>query len=337
MSFKIFSALVAFVFTSNSFLAQIPPGYYDSASGLYGEELRTALSQIIDNHQVQNYSSLWFYFENTDVKENGKVWDMYSDNPFGAASYEYAFTADQCGTYNSEGDCFNREHSFPQSWFNQSSPMDSDMFHIYPTDAWVNNQRGNLPYGTTSQPNWTSSNGSKRGPNNSQGYTGTVFEPIDEYKGDFARSYFYMLTRYKNYVVNWDSPMLEGDYFSQWARELLVDWDINDPVSQKEIDRNNAIYAIQGNRNPYIDRPEYGQWVWDTAASLAEENSNSIKWWYANSTLNIGTVLESNCTMEIYNSLGGQIDIDLSDLSSGIYLGVFVENGKGVKVVKFLR
>ena len=106
--------------------SQIPPGYYDDAEGLYDEELRTALYNIISPHVVRSYSSLWEYFFDTDQKENGYVWDMYSDVPGGEPAYNYVFFDDQCGNYSGEGSCYNREHSFPKSWFGDQSPMNTD-------------------------------------------------------------------------------------------------------------------------------------------------------------------------------------------------------------------
>jgi len=332
------------IFTFSIVFAQIPPGYYDDASGLYGEELRAALQQIINNHQVQTNASLWEHFQSADSKMNGKVWDMYSDVPGGTPAYEFTFVIDQCGTYSGEGDCFNREHSFPQSWYNSSAPMSTDLFHLYPADAWVNAQRGNWPFGTVSNANWTSTNGSKRGACSFPGYSGTVFEPIDEYKGDFARSYFYMLTRYMNLVSSWETPMIDGNNFSGWAKEMLLLWDILDPVSQKEIDRNNVVYNIQGNRNPYIDRPEFGHYVWGTGVSVSEEKAKPLDWWYANSTLHVNGQFETNSTVEIFNVMGQKVSQStihggesniVVNVQSGVYLAVMHLNSR-VEVLRFV-
>ncbi|OFY71803.1 MAG: hypothetical protein A2265_01200, partial [Bacteroidetes bacterium RIFOXYA12_FULL_33_9] len=168
-----------------------------------------------------------------------------------------------CGNYNSENDCYNREHSWPQSWFDESSPMVSDLFHVYPTDGYVNGKRANYPYGEVNSPNWTSMNGSKLGTCSYPGYTGIVFEPIDAYKGDFARTYFYMSTRYYGEDAGWTgSPMVNGAELEPWAMKMMLEWSDADPVSQKEIDRNNAVYGIQNNRNPFIDHPEYAMEIW---------------------------------------------------------------------------
>ena len=254
---KTFSFLFL-VFLAFNLLSQIPSGYYNGTENLSGTALKSALHNIIDNHNSVSYSSLWSHFQNTDKKANNKVWDIYSDVPGGTPPYEFTFSSDQCGSYSQEGDCYNREHSWPQSWFNSASPMKTDMFHVYPTDGYVNGQRGSYPYGNVAGNKWTSENGSKKGDCSYPGYNGTVFEPIDEYKGDVARSYFYMSTRYYGEDSGWQSNgMVNGAEILPWAQNLLMEWSVNDPVSTKEINRNNAIYNIQNNRNPFIDHPEF--------------------------------------------------------------------------------
>jgi len=250
--------------------AQPPPGYYDDAQGLTGEALRTALNGIISPHNVLANSQLWAAFARTDRKPGGSVWDIYSDVPSGAPPYTFQFMVDQCGTYNSEGDCFNREHTFPVSWFNDASPMNTDLNHIYPTDAWVNQQRGNWPYGTVASAAWTSQNGGKRGPCTWPNCSGTVFEPIDLYKGDLARGHLYMLTRYLNESPTWPAPILASGAFLPWAESLLLAWHEQDPVSDKERARNDSVYVVQGNRNPYIDHPEWATFIWGPEASVGE-------------------------------------------------------------------
>lgn len=236
----------------------IPVGYYNPAEGLTGETLRGALHNIIDGHGSISYAALWTAFYTTDDKPNGKVWDMYSDIPGGTPPYEYTFGVDQGGSAGSEGTGYNREHSWPASWFNSLAPMYTDLFQLYPTDNDVNNRRSNYPYGEVSSPTWTSLNGCKLGQNTYPGYTGIVFEPIDAYKGDFARTYFYVTTRYFTEDAGWSSsPAATKCELAAWTKALLLEWNTQDPVSQKEIDRNEAIYAIQGNRNPFIDRPDF--------------------------------------------------------------------------------
>ena len=251
--------------------SEIPPGYYEGIDGLEGETLRLSLHQIIDNHTSHSYSSLWVHFQSTDKKPNNKVWDMYSDIPGGTPPYEYTFVTDQCGNYAGESDCYNREHSWPKSWFNNASPMNTDLFHLYPTDGYVNGMRSNYPFGEVENSTWTSQNGSMRGTMNSYEFNGTVFEPIDEYKGDFARTYFYMSTRYTTEDSDWDeNDMVNGADLKEWAVNMLLDWHQADPVSEKEIDRNDAVYEIQGNRNPFIDHPEWSECIWAECESGGE-------------------------------------------------------------------
>jgi len=249
------------LFSYQTIFSQIPAGYYNGTDGLTGDELRNALRSIISNgHTSNSYNSLEDDFYYTDNLGSNKVWDMYSMDATGNAAYYfyYNISGDQCGSYNGEGDCFNKEHSFPKSWWGGGSAIQySDLFHLVPTDGYVNNKRSNFPFGEVDAPTWTSTNGSKLGPNSFPGYSGTVFEPVDAYKGDFARNYFYMATRYMNSFSSWNSPMLSGNNFAPWAINLLLAWDELDPVSTKEIDRNNAVYLRQNNRNPYIDHPEW--------------------------------------------------------------------------------
>jgi endonuclease I len=262
------------VLLSVSLTAQ-PAGYYNSASGLTGSALQQSLHDIIDNHVERTYGDLWTDLQSTDKKSDGKVWDMYSDKPSGTPAYTYIFVTNQCGNYNSEGDCYNREHSFPKSWFNDLTPMYTDLFHLYPTDGYVNGVRGNYPFGETNSPTWTSTNGSKLGNSSYPGYTGIVFEPVDGYKGDFARSYFYMAVRYFGEDSGWTgSAMVDGAQPVAWAIKMLMEWDLADPVSAKETDRNNAVYAIQGNRNPFIDNTTFANRIWGTESGT---NDISIK------------------------------------------------------------
>jgi endonuclease I len=259
-------------------IAQIPPGYYNSATGLSGPALETALHNIIKNHNSVSYSSLWTYFQTTDDKPNGKVWDIYSDVPSGTPPYEFTFVNDQCGNYSGEGDCFNREHSWPQSWFNSATIPSSDLFHLYPTDGYVNNRRSNYPYGDVGTATWTSLNGSKLGLCSDIGYSSTVFEPIDEYKGDVARSYFYMATRYLTEDGSWStSGGTNKAVLLPWQASVLLTWSHLDTVSAKEVARNNAIYGIQNNRNPFIDHPEWADSIWTIITAGIEEKLTGLQ------------------------------------------------------------
>ncbi|MCX7862277.1 MAG: endonuclease [Bacteroidales bacterium] len=255
--------VILLLLACNFTYAQPPAGYYDGTQGLVGDSLRYKLHDIISNNFTSvSYSSLYTHYQSTDKKPNGKVWDMYSDIPGGTPPYEYNFYQ-TCGNYTQEGQCYNREHTVPASWFNDAYPMYSDLFMVVPTDGYVNNKRANYPYGKVANVSWTSQNGSKLGSSAVSGYTGTVFEPIDSFKGDFARIYFYVATRYKDEIPSWNSStVFQGNNLSTWAKNLFIQWHNLDPVSAKEIQRNNAVYQIQKNRNPYIDHPEFVSAVW---------------------------------------------------------------------------
>ncbi len=261
----------------------IPASYYNTVNTQRGAALKTVLYNKILGHTAVSYTpGVWNAYATTDVQPNGKVWDIYSSRFDTASPYLYTMSTDQCGTYSVEGDCYNREHSFPQSWFGSSSPMVSDLFHVFASDGKVNGMRNNYPFGNVSAPTYTSLYGGKLGQNTFAGYTGIVFEPNNEYKGDLARAYFYMATRYENLIAGWQAngnadDVLGGNAFpvyDAWHVNLLLSWHNQDPVSDKEIKRNNAIYAIQNNRNPFIDSPQFVQRIWGGALP-AEPNIQS--------------------------------------------------------------
>lgn len=253
--------------------AQIPSGYYTSASGKHGAALKTALYDIISkNVNVRTYKQIWTDFTSTDVRSDGYIRDRYANTT------NYTPVTDQGSTGSDIGDGYNREHSLPKSWFNEGSPMYTDLMHLVPADCYVNTRRSNYPYGTTN--GGTYNNGyTKLGASTVSGYTGTVFEPADEYKGDFARIYFYMVTRNENVVATWSTSntMMAGNKYpalATWALNMLLNWAKNDPVSQVEIDRNNAVYSIQGNRNPFVDFEGLEQHIWGDFSDQDVDFSN---------------------------------------------------------------
>lgn len=254
-----------------------PTGYYVTAQGLSGYALKTELYNIIKDHNAQGYSAIWNFYDSSArdkyFENDNSILDMYSEKPNGSDSYNYTAVSDQCGNYSGEGGCYNREHSFPKSWFGDTiEPMNSDVHHIYATDGYVNSKRSNFPFGEVASASFTSTNGSKLGSAaSSLNYSGTVFEPIDEFKGDFARAYFYMATRYENVIGTWQTKttssnaVLNGSsnqVFESWVVAMLLNWHNSDPVSQMELDRNQAAFEFQGNRNPYIDHPEFVEIIW---------------------------------------------------------------------------
>ena len=319
-----YTFLIALVTLTAS--AQIPAGYYDHATGT-GYTLKTQLKRIINNvddpeisntieeqHDPQTYNSLDgfnatyerdFYYE---TNGSSTILDMYSENPSGSDPYNYTPGSDECGNFSSEGDCYNKEHVIPQTVFSSQPPMYSDAHHLIPSDGRVNGFRSNFPFGRVDDSQLVNQsgisnptqNGSKLGDNlnsgYSAGYSGTVFEPIDEFKGDIARIYFYFVTRYEDQISSWSSyPMFDGSSDKALADpflNILITWHQMDPVSQKEIDRNNNIYYNhQNNRNPFVDNPQYVALIWDTTpdteaptdplnlvASNPTDNSIDLSW-----------------------------------------------------------
>ena len=244
-------------------LAALPStvrSYYASADlSRSGASLKSEFTSIIRSHTYVGYGGLWDVYEDSDDDGQGNYWDMYSN-------IKYKINSDQCGNYGGEGDCINREHTIPQSVFNEHSPMKSDAHQVIPTDGYVNNRRGNNPFGEVGSATYTSGNGSKLGSCSYPGYSGTVFEPIDEYKGDFARIHFYFVTCYANEMKSGWGSYAAFNYssslgLSNWAREMLLSWAEEDPVSEKEIVRNDAVYSHQRNRNPYVDFPSLAEAV----------------------------------------------------------------------------
>jgi endonuclease I len=316
---------------SSILLGQIPSGYYTSAEGKTGYALKTELSFIIDGHTDRGYSALWTLYYTSDDKPNGKVWDMYSDIPGGTPPYEFTFGNDQCGNYSGEGSCYNREHSFPKSWFNDGTPMINDAHHIVPTDGYVNGRRGNFPFGETNGGTYTSQNGSKVGSSTLSGYSGTVFEPIDEYKGDFARIYFYMATRYESQIDSWSSDMLNGtedQVYNDTFLRMLLSWHDSDPVSQKEVDRNNDVYDFQGNRNPFVDHPEWVSCIWE---GVCENSANPSLSSSAN-TLNFSDQVFGNSSETLSFTLTGEDlteDITISSSDAEFTIAIDSETNFG--------
>lgn len=283
---KKYISVVALLFL-NSILAQIPNGYYSTATGT-GYTLKTQLYNIIKGHNSKGYDALYTCYMTSDrdyyYENDGSVLDMYSENPTAKDAYNFKATVtggDHCGNYSVEGDCYNREHIIPQSVFNSNSPMVSDPQLVCPTDGKVNGLRSNYPHGMVGNASKTTLNGSKLGSASNSGYasgySGTVFEPIDEFKGDIARMYFYFATRYENLVAGYSYDMFNGtskQVFTNTFLEILKQWHEKDPVNQREIDRNNAIYNFQNNRNPYIDHPEYVEAIW--GKRLQNETFNTL-------------------------------------------------------------
>ena len=327
---------VYFLLFSTIAFAQAPTGYYNAANNLSGAALKTALSTIITSgHQDKGYSGLWTAYKTTDIdktyENDGSIMDIYSENPTGTDQYKYTPGTNQCGSYSVEGNCYNREHIIPQSLFSEASPMVSDVHFIRATDGKVNGMRSNYPFGKVGSATFTSKNGSKLGTSNSTGFSGTVFEPIDEFKGDVARMIFYFITRYESKLSSFSTGnMLGGSAYpglQTWQLNQLLAWHNQDPVSQAEILRNNASYTFQGNRNPFIDNPAYVNLIWggqtttpttDTQAPTVATNltvsgktANSVSLTWTASTDNVAVT-----SYEVY--MNGSLKTTVSSNSATI-------------------
>ena len=264
--------------------ATVPQGYYTNAVGKHDEGLMTALEGIIYTHTELGYDYMWIAYDSTDVGADGYYIDMYS-------TCKYNKYSTHVGGASHVGQGINREHSFPKSWFGgQVAPMFTDLTMLIPTDAFVNQRRSNNPYGicahgetyTYQDEEMYVTMLGKLGTSTYNGYTKTVFEPDDEYKGDFARIYFYMVTCYKGRISEWPGcdqlDYAQNGYkaFSDWSMRMLMEWHRADPVSQKELDRNEAVYRLQGNRNPYVDHPELAEYIWGSKQNTTWTDDGDI-------------------------------------------------------------
>ena len=333
---KFTTLLLGFLFSLG--LAQAPANYYNGTEGLTGAPLKTKLSQIISAGAVdRGYDGLYTGYPTTDsdhyYENDGSVLDIYSENPTGTDPYTYRHGIKKCGNYSVEGDCYNREHVIPQSFFNEQAPMRGDIHFVRPTDGKVNGMRSNYPFGAVSSPSFTSKNGTKVGPSSSLGYGGTVAEPIDEFKGDIARMVFYFVTRYESRLASFSTGnMLGGSAYpglQAWERDVLLAWSAQDPVSPTEIERNNASYAFQNNRNPFIDNPQWVQQIWgtqtlDTQAPSAPTNlavvststaSANLSW--TASTDNVGVTYYKIYVNGIFHSNSAATTATVSGLAQG--------------------
>ena len=240
--------------------ATIPAGYYTSLDGKSGQALKDAIHELALRHTTLSYGSLWIYFAETDcqTEDHSKVWDMYSNKT-------YYFRGGTSGVYG-----MHKEHSMPKSWWGgydetQGYAGYTDINHLYPSDGDANMAKSNYPLGEVSNPFFD--NGATRvgSPKSGQGGgSNSVFEPDDRYKGDFARTYFYMACAYQHYTWRYTYMMTNNSWKSlnDWSIDLLCRWARNDAVSDKEVDRNEAVQKHQNNRNPFIDFPELFEYIW---------------------------------------------------------------------------
>lgn len=285
---KILTLFGALLISSSAWA--VDASYYTSLNGQSGANLFNAIHTVANNGFKQlSYDDLWAAYEKTDLypaghANAGKIWDMYG-------GCDFTYSTNQCGNYAAECDCYNREHSIPKSWFcDCTTGMGADLFHLVPTDGKVNGKRGNFAFGEVASATYTYDNSKLGSAKNvtitntvlgssftTSSVPGTVFEPDDEYKGDFARGYFGTMIKWTTVYPTMSSDdgawffnntYTEAGHFglADYGIALLMKWHRQDPVSQKEIDRNNGIQATQRNRNPFIDYPCLAEYLWGDKA-----------------------------------------------------------------------
>jgi endonuclease I len=329
-------------------LAQPRAGYYNAAVGKSDAALKTQLSTIISAGYIDNgYGGLYTTYTTSDNTPDGKVWDMYS-------TCVWTHGQKQCGNYSSVCDCYNREHSIPQSWFNSNAPMVSDAFHVYPTDGKVNGQRSNYPHGECTGGTTLPGGKGRLGASTFSEYSGTVFEPDDEYKGDFARTYFYFSTRYMNTSVTSGGGVFGSTFgaIDTWAIDLYLKWSRQDPVSKKETDRNNAVEVRQHNRNPFLDHPELAEYIWGTHKGEPWSLTSAVEELKVEFSISPNPVHneltiksdETNLSYTIYNLNGQTLQeeqlnlgrtISVNQLENGMYL-LQLKTGNRKSIQKFI-
>ena len=290
--------------------------------------LKNKITQVSDGSaNTVSYDGLWNAYKTSDSVPgaNGtKIWDMYGG---------FQFTFQEGGkSYSNEGDCYNREHSVPKSWFGESKPAYSDLVHLVPTDGKVNGMRSNYAFGEVASASYTysfparsynsvqyqNSGSSKLGsPKSINGVStseSVVFEPDDQYKGDFARIYMYFAVRYgggsckatsgSGGAIFSTSFTNDNPYVTNYGLALLQKWHVQDPVSEKETTRNDAIESIQGNRNPFVDYPEWADKIFGTNYGGGGSSSNP--------TVNSVSVSPSSLNLDLNGVTSGTLNATVS-------------------------
>ena len=353
---------ILFLFIAGLAYSQIPSNYYDSANGLSGYALKTQLKNIVTSGHTYNassYDNLFTAYASTDrdyyYENDGSLLDIYSENPTGSET-SYNIPNDECGgNITGEGQCYNREHLFPQGFFNNSDalPMVSDIHTVVPTDGFVNNGRSNYPFGIVSNTNTSYANGSKWGTGNNYGYTNRVFEPIDEFKGDIARAMLYFAVRYEdNWNDNgWEAPdaspynPLNGtsdQFYETWFINTMLDWHAADPVSQRELDRNDEAYNFQGNANPFVNHPEYAALIWNPVpdtqapsdptnlvASNPTDNSINLSWTASTDNVSVTSYDIYQGGVNLYNTVTNSFVVTGLSANTNYCFTVRANDGSG--------
>ncbi|MEA3504118.1 MAG: endonuclease [Bacteroidota bacterium] len=310
-SLLIITMFVSFV----SVFGQIPAGYYDGTESLTGESLKSALHNIIDDHQEYSYNNLRdFILRETDEDPNN------SNNVI----LLYTGRSQPKNTFGGNANDWNREHVWAKSHgdFGNYPPCGTDAHHIRPTDASVNSSRGNKDFDNGGQQH-----------NEATGcyYDGDSWEPRDEVKGDVARMIFYMATRYEG--DNGEPDLMVVDYVNTSPQprhgklSTLLQWNEQDPVDDFEANRNEVVFGYQQNRNPFIDHPEFANKIWNYNTGISDITAEEFKVYPnpVNSRLTIEAPVDFNAkdwSVKVYSSLGKEVSVAVGKNNSKFYLDV---------------
>lgn len=302
--------------------------------------LKSKITQVADgSSNTISYNGLWSAYQTSDPVpgSNGAyIWDMYG-------GFQFAYQSGG-SSYSKEGDCYNREHSVPKSWFSEHTPAYSDLVHLLPTDGKVNGMRSNYTFGEVDQTSYSysfparsyggnqyqaagvSKLGTPKKINNVSSGKSVVFEPDDQYKGDFARIYMYFAVRYGGgtcQATSGDGGAIftstftnANPYVTNYGLALLQKWHVQDPVSGKETNRNDAIESLQGNRNPFVDYPEWADKIFGTSYSGVSISDSSAEI-LVGSTKTISATSTDSGTISWSSSNTGVATVSPSSSASG--------------------
>ena len=330
--------LICFGFIINVTEAQIPPGYYDDAAGLTGDELKDALHEIIKNHDPPSYNDLRDFI----LKES----DEDPNNPNNVILLYSGISRDKDLFGGNVGE-WNREHVWAKSHgdFGNNPPEGTDAHHIRPSDVQINSIRGNLDFDMGGDP-VPGAPGCKKDIDS--------FEPRDEVKGDVARMIFYMDVRYDggsgelNLIVVDEVNTFPSPEHGKLS--TLLEWHQQDPPDDFERNRNDVVYSYQENRNPFIDHPEFVEEIWGDPSSIHITEQVFIRCYPNPAIDNLYIEYQNNVTLtySLLNIDGkqfmeGQIQaekslIDISLIRNGLFLLLIRdENNNVIKQFKVLK
>ena len=284
----------------------MPAGYYNAIQGTKDSMLKTALHQIIKGgeryiygpntyhttNKIQNGDTIWKVgdlkaygtwhgFQNSDQQSDGTIWDMYS-----TTKHYFPIKGGSAAG-------MDIEHSLPKSWWGgDENDAYTDLYHLNPADHAANNNKSNYPPGILNDSNKVNNGIFFMGKDKE--WNDYAFSVIDEYKGDFARAYFYVSTAYHD--MKWDASyskyVTNDSYltFTPYLIQVLLQWHRIDPVSEKEINRLDAISSIQHNRNPFIEYPELVEYIWGNKQGQTVDLSSLTRTTSADYTIPVDTI-----------------------------------------------